>query len=84
MVGREFNIGEWAVGGVIAVTINDDGAITVAAKHYKTRELIKSKKIMPCWNQPDKVLDFLQELTSDFYVDKIMNWIKGKRWKKMT
>jgi hypothetical protein len=75
---KTFKIGEYAVGGILEVHIK--GAIVQAiAKDWNTKREIT-------WGIVDieepqaeyKLVDFLNEVTSSYYADKVMTYIKSK------
>lgn len=87
---KTFKLGEWAKGGVITVNINGDN-ITVIGKEWDyskgsrkssdqsgakefTRLEVKSTEI----DAYKKLLIFLQDLTTSYYADTILEWIESK------
>lgn len=70
---KSFKIGEYAVGGIIKVT-DKSGYITIEALDYNTKAKVRSRTFEP---EADgmEVIDFLHELTSSYYVDKVSEWL---------
>ena len=71
---KTFKIGEYAIGGIIAVEING-GAVTISAKDWDTKNTIMSESY-----STDRLFEaemYLNELTSCYYADKVMNFIKS-------
>lgn len=78
MKTKTFNIGEYAIGGRIKVSITGK-VLRIEALDWKTREPVCVGTIttdVASWK--DQVLLFLNKLTSYYYAEKIMNWITDK------
>jgi hypothetical protein len=71
---KQFKIGEYAIGGIIKVTVNNNSVNIEALDYY-------SKKNLPGYsskfdkNERYEIDDFLNELTSCYYADKIIEFI---------
>ena len=78
MATKSFKIGECAVGGIIAVEITGK-VIQIKALDYYSKKTVSSGSAM---SDDDNVLnkldDYLSDLTTHYYVDKIMDWIHSK------
>ena len=70
---KTFRIGEYALGGIIKVIIDDNARIKIENRDFNTKELVQSKTFdfVDKW----KVDEYLFEVTSSFHADKIMDWI---------
>lgn len=78
MATKKFKIGEYAVGGIIQVEIKGK-VLSVKALDYNSQKEVVGGSIMT--NEDDaywKVTSYLNELTSSYYADKIMEYIKSK------
>ena len=75
MATKTFNIGEYAVGGRIKVDISGS-SITIQALDWNTKSVVEEKTFTFFMGREMDM--FLNELTSSFYADKIMEWIKTK------
>ena len=78
MATKKFKIGEYAVGGIIQVDIKGK-VLSVKALDYNSQKEVVGGSIMT--NEDDaywKVTSYLNELTSSYYADKIMEYIKSK------
>ena len=73
---KQFKIGEYAIGGIIKVN-SDKQNIKISALDWTSKnELISNTfKI----NDEYGIDDFLHELTSSYYADKIINYIKNNK-----
>lgn len=75
---KSFRIGEYALGGIIQVQITGK-LIMINALDWNTKKVITSGSAM--LNEYDslrKIDNYLNDLTSSYYADKILNWIKSK------
>jgi hypothetical protein len=87
MPTKSFKIGEYAIGGIIKVQINGK-AIQVQALDYNSKKEVMSGSCMSDeYDARWKMLNFLNELTSSYYADKVLEWIesnvelhKGSGW----
>jgi hypothetical protein len=78
MAKKQFKIGEYAVGGIIAVEINGK-VIQVKALDYYSKEEVGTGTVMS--NEPNaerKLENYLHDLTSSYYANKVLDWIKSK------
>lgn len=78
MATKQFKIGEYAVGGIIKVDITGK-VISIKALDYYSKKEVMSGSIMT--DERDaywKIFNYLHELTSSYYADKIMEFIKSK------
>ena len=72
---KTFKIGEYAVGGIVVANINKS-IVEVQFKDWNTKEVITECKIDGSkFNSRNELLDFLNENTSSYYADKIVEWI---------
>ena len=75
MATKQFKIGEYAIGGIIKVTTNLT-TITIQALDYNTKNEVMSQTFdlddSSYWN----IKDYLNELTSSYYEDKVMKYIE--------
>lgn len=75
---KSFKIGEYAVGGIIKVELNGN-ALSIKALDYNSKKEVVGGNFMT--NEYDaywKTLSYLNELTSSYYADKVMEFIKSK------
>lgn len=75
MASKQFKIGEYAIGGIIKVTTNLT-TITIQALDYNSKNEVMSQTFdlddSNYWN----IKDYLSELTSSYYEDKVMKYIE--------
>lgn len=75
---KQFKIGEYAIGGIIAVEEKND-VVKIEALDYVSKNPVMSDvfnlNMRDSLNQID---NFLNELTTSYYADKILNYIKDK------
>ena len=75
---KNFKIGEYAVGGIIRVEVKGK-VIIIKALDYNTKELVRAGSITTdTQGVESQIQNFLEELTSYYYAEKIMAWIKSK------
>ena len=74
---KTFKIGEYAVGGIITADIKSDGALTIQALEYTSKAFVKGRTFLT-FNHFNVVM-YLNDLTSSYYADTIMEWIESKR-----
>ncbi len=78
MAEKTFKIGEYAVGGIITVRIVDT-VVDINALDWNTKRIVMNDQFQirgvyePDFHQVD---NYLNELTSCYYADKILDWIK--------
>ena len=90
MIQKTFKIGEYAKGGIIAVKIEKPN-ITIISKEWdfssgssrgsnqsNARELSRLKTNVNDSNAKQQLRNFLFSLTTPYYSDKILDWIKTK------
>ena len=76
MAKKQFKIGEYAVGGIIEVTIVKN-LVTIKALDYYSKESLMGRIFKV--GETDTfaiVLEWLHELTSSYYADKCMEYIQ--------
>jgi len=75
---KTFKIGEYALAGIIQVKITGK-VIQIFVKDYYTNELLKTGTTSTEDDGVERKLsDFLNDVTTSFYADKVMKWIKEK------
>jgi hypothetical protein len=78
MAKKQFKIGERAIGGIIAVEITGK-VIQIKALDYFSKKEVSSGSMVATERQAQwKVDNYLNQLTSSYYADKILTWIKTK------
>jgi len=80
MAKKQFKIGEYAIGGIIAVEITGK-VIQVKALDYNTKKEVSgySGSVVATERQAQWKLDnLLNEITSSYYASKVMDWVKTK------
>ena len=76
MATKTFKIGEYAVGGIIKVSVNN-GLVTIQALDWNTKEIVEQEHFKASIQNLGKMLRFLEsDLTSYYYADQIMPWIR--------
>ena len=76
MKTKTFKIGEYAVGGIVTVSISKAGIIHIEFKDWNTKEVVEKASIngtIP--NSRPQLLEYLNIYTSSYYADKIVEWI---------
>jgi len=74
MKTKTFKIGEYCIGGIIKVIIKND-KINILCLDYYTKKEINNENFNI--NDIYSIDDFLNVLTSCYYSDKIINYIKN-------
>lgn len=73
---KQFKIGEYAYGGIISVEVNSDKIIIDALDYQTKRPMPFSKDVFSVKDIND-VDDYLNDLTTSYYADKILTEIKN-------
>lgn len=69
---KQFKIGEYAIGGIIAIN-KTKTAVKIEALDYHDKHIIFSANYD--LNEKNEINNFLNELTSCYYADKITEFI---------
>lgn len=77
MATKSFKIGEYCIGGIIKVEIKKDTVIFQALDYHSKNEVLNFTYSIKDINLRD-VWFSLTELTTSYYADKIIDWIKLK------
>lgn len=77
MATKTFNIGEYAVGGRIVVTVNAQ-EIKISAKDWDTKQVVEERTFPINADKFDVQLYLEDEITSSYYTEKIMDFIYPK------
>lgn len=76
---KQFKIGEYAIGGIINVETKND-VLKVEALDYVSKNVVMEDKFhMQNYDFINQVDNFLHELTTSYYADKILTYIKDKK-----
>jgi hypothetical protein len=76
---KQFKIGEYAIGGIIAIETKND-VMKIEALDYVSKNVVMEDKFhMQNYNFINQIDSFLNELTTSYYADKIINYIKDKK-----
>jgi len=78
MAQKTFKIGEYAIGGIITVRIIDT-IVGINALDWNTKKVVMNNTFQVhdfhgC--NYSEIDNYLNELTSSYYADRILNWIK--------
>jgi hypothetical protein len=76
MAKKTFKIGEYAIGGIIAVEIVGKIIEIKVLDYFTKKELSRCSTFSQAFGSERKIDDFLNEVTTSYYTDKIMEWIK--------
>jgi len=77
MAKKTFKIGEYAVGGIIAVEITGK-VVQIRALDYYSKNVVSSGTTSITERNAKWLIDkYLNELTSSYYADKILTWIES-------
>jgi hypothetical protein len=77
MATKQFKIGESAIGGIIKVTTSNT-MITIQALDYYSKKVLMSNTYVVAETSYWGMKDFLNELTSSYYADMVMEFIEEK------
>lgn len=72
---KQFKIGEYAYGGIISVEVNGD-KIIIDALDYQTKMPMPFSKDVFSVKDINDVDDYLNDLTTSYFADKILTEIK--------
>jgi hypothetical protein len=75
---KSFKIGEYAVGGIIQVELKGKLLSVKALDYYSKNEVVSGSILTDEYDAYWKTMNYLNELTSSYYADKIMEFIKSK------
>lgn len=75
---KKFKIGEYAIGGIIQVQIAGKVILIKALDWETNKEVLTGSVLTTDLNSYSKASDFLNELTSYYYAEKVLDWIKTK------
>lgn len=76
MATKTFKIGEYAVGGIIQVRTTSD-SINIDALDWNSKQKIMGREFqVRAMNLTNEIDNYLNELTSSYYADKVLNYIK--------
>jgi hypothetical protein len=75
MATKTFKIGEYAVGGIIRATVAKK-AVKIQALDWTTKQVVSERSFthdfsLSKWD----IESYLNDLTSCYYADKVLNWI---------
>jgi len=75
---KTFNIGEYAVGGRIKVTLSKS-VLQIQALAWVTREVVRQQTFqVDCDQGITDATWFLEDLTTSYYTDQIISFVKSK------
>lgn len=78
MAKKQFKIGECAIGGIISVEITGK-VIQIKALDWDSKKVVSSgSTISEDSNSRRNIDDYLNDLTTCYYADKILKWIESK------
>lgn len=75
MATKSFKIGEYAIGGIIKVNV-DLTTITIQALDYHSKAVVSENTYDLDDESYWKINDYLNELTSSYYAEKVMEYIE--------
>lgn len=76
---KTFKIGEYAIGGIIQVDIRKN-EIEIKALDWNTKEIVSMNtfSMLRPGNWTWSVAEYLEDLSTYYYAEKIMKYIKSK------
>lgn len=75
---KTFNIGEYAIGGRIKLTITSS-VIRIQALDWNSKKVVMESEFNADQSGCDTEIDnYLHELTSSYWADQVMQWINTK------
>ena len=78
MAKKQFKIGEYAVGGIIAVEITGK-LIQIKALDWNSKKAVSTGTITSVDSGAmHKIDNYLNDLTTSYYAGKVLDWIKTK------
>jgi len=72
-MAKTFKIGEYALGGIIKIATDTNANINVEVRDWDDQSLVERKKFS--FVDKFKIQMYLEEVTTSYYADKIMNHI---------
>ena len=70
---KTFRIGEYALGGIIKVIVDGNARIKIENRDWDDKSLVQSEIFD--FVDKFKVQMYLEDVTSSYYAEKVMNWI---------
>ena len=70
---KTFRIGEYALSGIIKVIVDDNARIKIENRDWDDKSLVQAKIFD--FVDKFKVQMYLEDVTSSYYAEKVMNWI---------
>ena len=78
MAKKQFKIGEYAVGGIIAVEITGK-VIQIKALDWNSKKEVSTGTTSVDDSDAERKIDnYLNDLTTSYYAGKVLDWIKTK------
>lgn len=78
-INKIFKIGEYAVGGIIKVSIKKSYTL-IEFLDWNTDEVVEHMDFLH--RKTGQMMIFLEDYTSHYYADKVMSWIKSQNESK--
>jgi len=76
MAKKTFKIGEYAIGGIIQVCATSE-SVTIDALDWNSKQKIMGREFqVRATNVTNEMDNYLNELTSSYYADKVLDFIK--------
>lgn len=75
---KDFKIGEYAIGGIIRVTINEED-VTIVPLDWDSKKPVRVEETS---DDESYLWNVLFDLTSSYYAEQIMEYIKSEMQKK--
>lgn len=75
---KDFKIGEYAIGGIIRVTINEED-VTIVPLDWDSKKPVRAEETS---DDESYLWNVLFDLTSSYYAEQIMEYIKSEMQKK--
>lgn len=73
---KTFRIGEYAIGGIIRVSVGDK--VLIQALDWDTKKVVAKKEFPTATVTRGEIDEYLNELTSSYHAEKILDWIFAK------
>ena len=77
MAKKTWKIGEYAKGGIIQSIVIGD-TITILGKEWVSKEVFTKLTVRNSGDAYRELSNFLNDLTTNYYSDKIMDWVGTK------
>ena len=71
---KTFKLGEHCIGGIIEAQTDNNNNVIITVKDYDSKKILHNDS----FTNEDLLADYLFEMTSSYFTEQIIDWIKTK------